>query len=116
MSDREALKQRIDELSPMGVRFVSRMVDPLSDPPRALLRTPEPTWVTAKPDWIEYFGLMISAHHGVTGDALGVSSFETAFRGACESVGWTVDPRGQPRSASWTSQSRLLTDRLASCR
>ena len=94
MSDREALKRRIDELSPMGVRFVARMVDSLADPPQARLPAPEPTWITAEPDWIEYFGLMISAHHGVTVEALGLSSFESAFRGACEAVGWSVDPPG----------------------
>ena len=65
MSDREALKRRIDALSPMGVRFVARMDDSLADPPQARLPAPEPTWITAEPDWIEYFGLMISAHLSV---------------------------------------------------
>ena len=37
---------------------------------------------------------MISAHHGVTVEALGQSSFESAFRDACEAVGWSVDPPG----------------------
>lgn len=78
----------------MGVRFVARMVDSLADPPRARLITPKPTWITAEPDWIEYFGLMISAHHGVTVEALGQSSFEIAFRDACSAVGWNVDPPG----------------------
>lgn len=78
----------------MGVRFVARMVDSLADPPRARLTTPKPTWITAEPDWIEYFGLMISAHHGVTVEALGQSSFEIAFRDACSAVGWNVDPPG----------------------
>ena len=90
MNDREALKRRIDGLSPMGVRFVIRMVDSLSNPPHATLRTPEPTWITAQPDWIEYFGLMIAAHHGVTVQALGLANFENAFQRACEAVGWTV--------------------------
>ena len=61
MSDREALKRSIDDLSPMGVRFVARMVDSLADPPRVQFPEPEPTWITAEPNWIEYFGLMISA-------------------------------------------------------
>ena len=93
MSDREALKRRIDELSAMGVRFVARMVDSLADPPQAL-PAPEETWITEAPGWIEYFGLLISAHHGVTVEALGLSSFESAFRGTCEAVDWTVDPPG----------------------
>ena len=50
MSDREALKRQIDELSPMGVRFVARMVNSLTDPPQARLKAPEPTWITAEPD------------------------------------------------------------------
>ena len=88
MSDREALKRRIDELSPMGVRFVARMIDSVADPPQARLPAPEETWITTEPGWIEYFGLMISAHHGVTVEALGLTSFESAFRGACEAVDW----------------------------
>ena len=80
----------------MGVRFVARMVDSLADPPQARPVAPKPTWITAEPDWIEYFGLMISAHHGVTVDALGQSSFEIAFRDACDAVGWVVDQRGSP--------------------
>ena len=78
----------------MGVRFVARMVDSLADPPQARLTTPKPTWIIAEPDWIEYFGLMISAHHGTTVDALGQSSFEIAFRDACNAVDWIVDPPG----------------------
>ena len=97
MSDREALKRRVDDLSPMGARFVARMVDSLADPPQVQFPEPEPTWITAKIDWIEYFGLMISAHHGFTVDALGLSSFETAFRNTCEAVDWSI---GLPDSAT----------------
>ena len=94
MSDREALKRSIDDLSPMGVRFVARMVESLADPPRVQFPEPEPTWINAEPDWIEYFGLMISAHHGITTEALGLTSFETAFRNTCEAVDWALDPPG----------------------
>ncbi len=94
MSDREALKRSIDDLSPMGVRFVARMVDSLADPPRVHFPESEPTWITAEPDWIEYFGLMISAHHGITVEALGLTSFETAFRNTCDAVDWALDPPG----------------------
>ena len=94
MSDREALKRSIGDLSPMGVRFVARMVDSLADPPRVQFPEAEPTWITAVPDWIEYFGLMISAHHGITVEALGLTSFETAFRNTCEAVDWALDPPG----------------------
>lgn len=94
MSDREALKRSIDDLSPMGVRFVARMVDSLADPPRVQFPESEPTWITAEPDWIEYFGLMISAHHGITVEALGLTSFETAFRNTCGAVDWALDSPG----------------------
>ena len=94
MSDREALKGTIDDLSPMGVRFVARMVDSLADPPRVQFPESEPTWITDEPDWIEYFGLMISAHHGITVEALGLTSFETAFRNTCDAVDWALDPPG----------------------
>lgn len=94
MSDREALKRSIDGLSQMGVRFVARMVESLADPPRVQFPEPGSTWINAEPDWIEYFGLMISAHHGITTEALGLTSFETAFRNTCEAVDWALDPPG----------------------
>jgi len=94
VSDREALKRSIDGLSQMGVRFVARMVESLVDPPRVQFPEPESTWINAEPDWIEYFGLMISAHHGITTEALGLTSFETAFRNTCEAVDWALDPPG----------------------
>ena len=90
MSDREDLKARIDSLSETAVRFVARMVDSLSSPPSATSREPI-TWISRAPDWIEYFGLALSVHHGTTTDALGLNGFETAFGNACESVGWNVE-------------------------
>jgi hypothetical protein len=78
----------------MGVRFVARMVESLADPPSVQFPESEPTWITAEPDWIEHFGLMISAHHGITVEALGLTSFETAFRNTCEAVDWALDPPG----------------------
>lgn len=92
MNDSESLRRKIDDLSPMGVRFVARMVDSLSDPPQAQGSASRPTWITAEPDWIEYFGLLVSAHHGLAVDALKETGFENAFRNACEAVGWSVDP------------------------
>ena len=90
MNDREDLKARIDSLSGTAVRFVARMVDSLSTPPSATTREPA-TWISGTPDWIEYFGLTLSVHHGTTIDALGLNGFETAFGNACESVGWNVE-------------------------
>ncbi len=97
MGDSESLRRKIDDLSPMGVRFVARMVNSLSDPPQAQGSASQPTWITAEPDWIEYFGLLVSAHHGLAVDALKETGFENAFRDACEAVGWSVDP---PASAT----------------
>lgn len=89
----ENLKVRIDELTPMGVRFVGRMVDSLQRPAAPTPSTAS-TWLTLNPEWVEYFSLVISAHHGVTTEPLGLVNFEVAFRNACEAVGWTVSPPG----------------------
>ena len=53
MNDRE---KRIDNLSPSAVRFVARMADSLSSPPKASVRQ-EAAWITGCPDRIEYSGL-----------------------------------------------------------
>lgn len=79
------LKRRLDQLSPAGIRFVARIVDSLSAPPRARVNEPE-TWLT--PEWIEYFSLALSMHHGMTTEPLAQKGFETVFRNACESVDW----------------------------
>ena len=92
MNDRDRLKARIDTLSPMAVRFVARLVDSLSEAPTP--NTVNPTWLTEDPEWIEYFGLAISAHHGTTTEPLGLTSFEIVFRNACEAVNWSLDPPG----------------------
>ncbi|MYN64911.1 MAG: hypothetical protein F4X11_07775 [Acidobacteria bacterium] len=92
MNDRDTLKARIDTLSPMAVRFVARLVDSLSEAPTP--HTVTPTWLTKHPDWIEYFGLAVSAHHGATTEPLVQTSFETVFRNACQAVAWPTDPPG----------------------
>ena len=90
----DELKARIESLTPMGVRFVARLVDSLSSPPRAGVTS---TWLTSNPEWVEYFGLTISVHHSNTVEPLGLVSFEVAFRNACEAVGWKVDePESEP--------------------
>lgn len=87
----EELRTRIASLSPMGVRFVARLIESLSSPPRAEVTN---TWITSSPEWVEYFGLAISVHHSNTVEPLGLVSFEVAFRNACEAVGWRVDEPG----------------------
>ena len=49
---------------------------------------------TRHPEWIEYFGLAVSAHHGTTTEPLGLTSFETVFRNACEALEWSIDTPG----------------------
>ena len=88
----DELKDRLDALSPTGIRFVARMVESLYAPPQARVNE-QGTWLTA--DWIEYFGLALSVHHGTTTEPLAQKGFETVFRNACESVGWAV---GKPVS------------------
>ena len=88
----EELKARLDEFSPVKVEFVSRMVDSLSRPPRA--DTLGETWITASPEWVEYFGLALSVHHGTTFEPLALTAFEAVFRNACEYVHWPTDPPG----------------------
>lgn len=82
------LKERLDTLSPTGIRFVARMVESLSSPPQARVNE-QKTWLPG--DWIEYFGLALSVHHGTTTQPLEQKGFETVFRNACESVGWVVE-------------------------
>lgn len=85
------LRARLEKLSPMGVRFVARLVDSLLSPPHAEFMGA--TWIANSPEWIEYFGLTISAHHGLTVEPLMLTSFEVAFRNACEAVDWSVNER-----------------------
>ena len=87
------LKARLDEFSPVKVEFVARVVDSLSNPPNARIHA-EGTWLTEPGDWIEYFGLALSVHHGATTEPLGLMSFETVFRNACKYMSWSVDPPG----------------------
>lgn len=89
--DTSELKAQIDALSPMGVRFVARLVDALATPATA---TAGNTWLTSNPEWIEYFGLVLTAHHGATNEPLGLTSYEVGFRSACEAVGWELSPPG----------------------
>ena len=88
----EELKEKLNSLSPTGIRFVARMVESLSKPPHATVVQQE-TWLNK--EWIEYFGLALSVHHGMTTEPLAQKSFETVFRNACEFIGWTV---GEPGS------------------
>ena len=85
------LKKRLDTLSPTGIRFAARMVESLSSPPQARVNK-QKTWLPG--DWIEYFGLALSVHHGTTTQPLEQKGFETVFRNACESVGWEVEKPG----------------------
>ena len=92
MNGRDELKARIDTLSPMAVQFVARLVNSLANAPTS--NAVAETWLTEHPEWLEYFGLALSAHHGTTTEPLGLKGFEAVFRNACEALDWQVDPPG----------------------
>ena len=108
MNGREDLKARIDGLSDTAIRFVTRMVDSLSSPPTSTIKDPD-AWISKTPEWIEYFGLALSVHHGTTKDALGLNGFETAFGNACESVGWEIE---RAESATHRFSDLTVTDNI----
>ncbi|MYA15949.1 MAG: hypothetical protein F4Z28_03895 [Gammaproteobacteria bacterium] len=87
------IKAKLDEFSPAKIRFIANVVDSLANPPKADIRQQE-TWITRSSDWIEYFGLALSVHHGATTEPLGLTAFETVFRNACDSIGWQLAPVG----------------------
>ncbi len=89
----DQLKAKLDQLSPAKIRFVANMVDSLANPPQANIHK-KGTWITNSPDWIEYFALSLSVHHGITAEPLKLTAFETAFQNACKSVNWALDPLG----------------------
>ncbi len=107
------LRASIEELSPMGERFLARIIDSLSSPLKAEISE---TWLGQTPGWTEYFGLTISVHHGTTTEPLGLVGFEVAFRNACEAVGWTVDEPGSAtqRFVDMTVQTNEETKRKLS--
>ncbi|MCY3941416.1 MAG: hypothetical protein OXG29_10110 [Gammaproteobacteria bacterium] len=89
----DELKATLDSFSPVKIEFVARVMESLANPPSANIRS-RGTWLTSEPDWIEYFGLALSVHHAATTEPLGLSSFETVFRNACEHLHWPIDPPG----------------------
>ncbi|MCY4610564.1 MAG: hypothetical protein OXC38_02490 [Gammaproteobacteria bacterium] len=91
----DELKATLDSFSPIKIEFVAKVMESLANPPSANIRS-RGTWLTSEPDWIEYFGLALSVHHGTTTEPLGLTSFETVFRNACEQLRWSIDPPGSP--------------------
>ena len=89
----DELKATLDTFSPVQVEFVARTVESLASPPSADVRA-EGTWLTDSEEWIEYFGLALSVHHGTTTEPLGLTSFENVFRNACAHMNWFVDKPG----------------------
>ena len=85
----DELKAKLDSFSPAKIGFVANVVESLSNPSEANIRS-KGTWLTGVPEWIEYFGLALSVHHAATTVPLGLTSFETVFRNACRHVHWDV--------------------------
>ena len=92
----DELKSELDEFSQTKIEFVAMVVESLANPPRADIRE-QGTWLTGSPEWMEYFGLALSVHHGATTEPLGLTAFEAVFRNACKAAKWTLD---QPSSAT----------------
>ncbi len=95
MTALDDIKAKLDTFSPAKIRFVASVVSALAHPPKASILH-QNTWLTAWPDWIEYFGLALSVHHATTPEPLGLTAFETVFRNACRSVDWDVQWSGGP--------------------
>ena len=89
----DELEARLETFSPRQIEFVATVVDSLSNPPRADIQQ-HGTWLTGSENWMEYFGLALSVHHGATAEPLGLTGFETVFRNACRAAEWNVDPQG----------------------
>ena len=87
------LKSKLDEMTPLKVEFVARVVEALLHPPHTQVRE-RGTWLTGSSDWLEYFSLALSVHHGATSVPLGLTEFETVFRNACRAMNWSTDPPG----------------------
>ena len=90
----QELKSKLDQLSPVKVQFVAKVIEALSNPPQVSIK--KGTWITRSADWIEYFGLALLLHHGTTTEPLDRTMFETVFRNACTSMNWKVDEPGSP--------------------
>jgi len=108
----DELKATLDSFSPAKIAFVARVMESLAHPPSANIRS-RSTWLTSEPNWIEYFGLALSVHHGTTTEPLGLSSFETVFRNACEHLCWSLDPPG-PRTQRFVDLA--VRPRTGDCR
>ena len=89
----DELKAELDRFSQTQIEFVATVVKSLSNPPRTDIRE-QGTWLTGSPEWVEYFSLALSVHHGATTEPLGLTAFETVFRNACKAANWILDPLG----------------------
>ena len=85
----EEIKSKLDNLSPVKVSFVAKVIEALANPPALNVRSAG-TWLIDNPQWTEYFGLALSVHHGATVEPLRLTAFEAVFRNACEHMGWNV--------------------------
>ena len=61
----DEIKSELDKFSQTKIEFVAMVVESLANPPRADIRE-QGTWLTGSPEWMEYFGLALSVHHGAT--------------------------------------------------
>ena len=102
----DELKARLDSFSPRQIAFVATVVDSLSNPPRADIQQ-HGTWLTGSANWMEYFGLALSVHHGATTEPLGLTAFETVFRNACQAARMGSRSPGSSDTAFRRSRGRM---------
>ena len=86
----EELRVRLGTFSPQQLEFVATVVESLSNPPHADILQHR-TWLNSSANWMEYFALALSVHHGATTEPLGTTAFETVFRNACRAANWDVE-------------------------
>ena len=101
--DLEALKARIDDLSPMAIRFVARLIGSLSSPPQATVN-PQRTWITESADWVEYFSLVV---HGGTEPERKLSLKSTA----AQRLSQTTVHISKLTEAAWIQDMRTSKER-----
>lgn len=90
-AERDALRARVDELTPQQVVVVHQYVDALLAPVNAEV---DPTSWFATPVWADAFLTRIRAHHALSVAPLSREQFETAFEAACKADGWSVTTAG----------------------
>lgn len=84
---REALHNKVDDLSLQEVVVVAEYVDALLTPVSADIN--KDSWLVSGA-WADAFLARLRAHHALSVAPLSREQFETAFEASCEAAGWKV--------------------------